>query len=91
MRDGLLGLDQPARDGGAHAVERHFLEVDALVERLDLRGADAPVAIAARAARPALAMADSTSAATMRPCGPEPRQRDEIDAVLAGQPPRQAA
>src|SRR5215213_6542565 len=38
MRDGLLRLDQTARDGGAHAVERHLLELDALVERLDLRG-----------------------------------------------------
>ena len=39
MRDGLLGLDQPARDGRAHAVERHLLVSHALIERLDLRGA----------------------------------------------------
>ena len=41
MRDGLLGLDQPLGDGRAHPVERHFLVSDALVQRLDLRGAGA--------------------------------------------------
>ena len=39
MRDGLLGLDQPLGDGRAHGVERHFFVSDALVQRLDLRGA----------------------------------------------------
>ena len=34
-------------------------------------------------------MADSTSAATMRPRGPKPANAREIDAVLAGEPPRQ--
>ena len=60
-----------ARDGRAHGVERHFFVGDALVERLDLRG-DALAAIAGAAACRAAGDAVSTSAATMRPCGPEP-------------------
>ena len=61
---------EPRRDGAAHAVERHFLVAARRVERLDLGGARS---------RPARAMAvarSSTSRATMRPCGPEPRRRD---------------
>ena len=87
MRDGLLGLRQPRRDGLAHAVERHFLEWHVAIEREDV-GSGRPCC-AAGAAAGACAMPDSTSRATMRPCGPEPVMREQIDAVLAGQPARQ--
>ena len=74
MRDGLLGLDQAARDGGAHAVERHLLELDALVERLDLRGRCA--GRLRRRAPAALGDGGFDVGATMRPRGPEPDRRD---------------
>ena len=38
MRDGLLRLHQPRRDGAAHAVERHFFERRGAIQRLDLLG-----------------------------------------------------
>ena len=39
VRNRLLCLHQPRGDGAAHGIERNFLVGDALVERLDLRGA----------------------------------------------------
>ena len=38
MRNGLLGLHQPGRDGAPHGVERHLLERAVAVERHDLLG-----------------------------------------------------
>ena len=89
MRDGLLGFGQPRGDGLAHAVERHFLVVDALVERLDLRGRRARrhcgPGRASRAARDRRLDVGRDDAA-VRTRAAEPRQ---IDAALAGKPPRQ--
>ena len=58
------------------------------IERLDLRRRRAAAVGDRRRARTARG-GRSTSRATMRPCGPEPATRDEIDAGLGGEPARQ--
>ena len=91
VRNGLLRQHEPRGDGLAHAVERHFLERDVAVERLDLVGR-ARAREHRRCRRRGAALrriAASTSRATMRPCGPDAASAGEVDAGLAREPPRQ--